>query len=247
MIYCIDIGHNLQGIDTGAVKGATKEDTLNYEIGVRVISRLLKYNNSVINSLTRARKAKTYAEALELRCDASNEGSADLFVSIHHNIDDGKGHGTEVWYMSENGRQVAEKICREMEKLGFKNRGAKKAGVDGKNLFVLRNTKAVAVLIEVAFIDNDGDMKRWSVERIASAITTALTGKTDIFTYIDPQRAERMTQIRLTQIFCNSMNIKDAEGKPLLIDGILGAKTRYCLQKLLIYLDKMQNTEYTRG
>ncbi|OFD76079.1 hypothetical protein BWGOE8_34000 [Bacillus mycoides] len=43
---------------------------------------------------------------------------------------------------------------------------------------MLANTKAPAILIELGFIDNDADMAKWNVDKIANSIVYALTGQT---------------------------------------------------------------------
>ena len=47
-----------------------------------------------------------------------------------------------------------------------------------QNLAVLNGTKAPAILIELGFIDNESDMAKWNVDKIANSIVYALTGQT---------------------------------------------------------------------
>jgi hypothetical protein len=108
----------------------------------------------------------------------------------------------------------------------------------------LKNTKAVAVLIEVCFIDNKKDMARWNADKITSAIATALTGKIDP-PLIDPV-AELKAKVQLIQIFCNGAGIRDEYNKTLIVDGLIGTNTRYCILKLIEYLNKLQ-TNTSRG
>ena len=56
--------------------------------------------------------------------------------------------------------------------LGYANRGIK----DGSSLYVLRHTKAKAILIECRFCDNSGDMNKFNAENIANAIVKGLVG-----------------------------------------------------------------------
>ena len=58
-------------------------------------------------------------------------------------------------------------------KLGFKNRGVK----DGSNLYVIKNTRCTAILIEVCFVDNkqDADLyNKLGYTKIAQAIYNAI-------------------------------------------------------------------------
>lgn len=90
-------------------------------------------------------------------CNTSNAWNANLFVSIHCNASATRtARGTETWYWygSNNGRILATCINSEILSLvnGLWNRGVK----DG-NFYVLRNTDAPAVLVELAFLDNNDD------------------------------------------------------------------------------------------
>ena len=91
---------------------------------------------------------------------ASNHSDADVFLSIHCNACNGSANGTEVWhfYGSGAGETLARCIQNQIvDALGTVDRGTKgaKPGVNG--LYVLSNTDAVAVLVELAFIDHEGD------------------------------------------------------------------------------------------
>lgn len=97
---------------------------------------------------------------------ALSEG-ADLFVSIHLNA--GGGHGSEVytWKRRQTPRAVA--VLRNLSDLGFSNRGVK----DGSELYVIKNTKCEALLIEVCFVGSDIDyslLHTHATEKIAKAI-----------------------------------------------------------------------------
>jgi N-acetylmuramoyl-L-alanine amidase len=60
-----------------------------------------------------------------------------------------------------------------MSKLGFRNRGIK----DGRNLYVVKNTYAKAILVELFFLDNYTDRKLYlalGADKIATAISEAI-------------------------------------------------------------------------
>ncbi|MFE9082161.1 N-acetylmuramoyl-L-alanine amidase C-terminal domain-containing protein, partial [Bacillus mobilis] len=70
---------------------------------------------------------------------------------------------------------LAAKVSAQLSKdIGWSNRGAKKR----TDLYVLNETKAPAILIELGFIDNESDMEKWDVDKIANSIVYALTGQT---------------------------------------------------------------------
>lgn len=99
--------------------------------------------------------------SLEEICNQANASGADLFISIHCNsFVDLDAKGTETWACagSSAGHALANYIQSQIvDALGTVDRGVKTAmpGVNG--LYVLTNTDAPAVLVELAFISNDED------------------------------------------------------------------------------------------
>jgi N-acetylmuramoyl-L-alanine amidase len=113
------------------------------------------------------KSANNLKEAVQL----ANNKNADLFVSIHLNAGGGQGCEAYTW----KGQQVAQavKVCSYLKKLGFKNRGVK----DGSGLYVIKNTKCTAILIEVCFVDNLQDaelFKSVGYSNIAKCIYNAI-------------------------------------------------------------------------
>lgn len=112
---------------------------------------------------------------LGMVCDTSNEWGADLFVSLHCNASQGRNaRGTETWYKSFNGQQLANYIQSQIVRsTNTIDRGVKQS--DG--LWVLRSTDAVAVLVEMAFIDNDDDLAfmNENLDKIVRAIARGIT------------------------------------------------------------------------
>ena len=102
-----------------------------------------------------------------------NSHSADLNISIHLNA--GGGTGTEVLYYpgSAEGQAMAAKVSAKIASaFGWKDRGAK----GRSDLYVLKNTKAVAILVECCFVDSQADAAAWSADKCAKAIVEAVTG-----------------------------------------------------------------------
>ena len=85
--------------------------------------------------------------------DVANYWNADIFVSVHCNAADGHAKGTETFYFSDEGAQLADCIQNQIvSKLGTVDRGIKAA-----NFYVIKHTNCPAVLVETAFIDNVDD------------------------------------------------------------------------------------------
>lgn len=111
-----------------------------------------------------------------------NAHKVDRDISIHFNSGrddvngDGDNAGVEVWLYDDSDPQLvkeAERICANIAKLGFDNRGVKFS----KNLYVLRNTKAKAMIIECCFVDDKDDVdlyRKVGSRAIAKAIVEGL-------------------------------------------------------------------------
>ena len=120
------------------------------------------------------------SDSLREVVSASNRADTDVFISIHCNACNGMAQGTETWhyYGSTEGEKLARCIQNQIvDALGTVDRGVKdaKPGVNG--LYVLNNTDAVAVLVELAFIDHAGDAKLLREQRneFARAIARGVT------------------------------------------------------------------------
>lgn len=123
------------------------------------------------------------------KCNSHNGISLD--VSIHLNSGrndkkgDGKTGGVEVLCYSTGVKQVAKNIADSISgTFGYSLRSddttpSGYAGVKiDKGLYVLRSTKAKAVLIECCFVDDKDDANKWNADKCAKAIVKGITGKT---------------------------------------------------------------------
>jgi N-acetylmuramoyl-L-alanine amidase len=119
-------------------------------------------------------KANTNSAYLKQVVKSSNNSGAELFLSIHCNAYAAHtGHGVECWTYKGTQHTAAKKICSNMAKLGFRNRGIK----DGRNLYVVKNTTAKAILVEMFFLDIYKDRKLYldlGADKIAQAIADAI-------------------------------------------------------------------------
>ena len=146
-------GHALDGNpDPGACGFGLRECDVAKSVAELVEQYLTAAGVEVVGNLQ--------SDSWEEVVDASNESEADLFISIHCNACNGNARGTEVWYYhrSANGELLADCIRNQIvDALGTADRGSKgaKPGING--LYVLNNTGATAVLVELAFIDNEHD------------------------------------------------------------------------------------------
>ncbi|WP_285816025.1 N-acetylmuramoyl-L-alanine amidase [Thomasclavelia cocleata] len=170
MKIAINCGHTLEGPGSGA-KGILNESIETRNVGERLI-RLLKNNGHEVINCT-VDKANSQMEYLKKTVELANREDVDYFISIHFNA--GGGKGIEVYTYKGKILQPALNICKDIELLGFNNRGIK----EGSNLYVINKTKAKSILVEVCFVDSD-DANRYLVlgpSRIAEAIYRGISNE----------------------------------------------------------------------
>lgn len=167
----INCGHTLNGAGYGAT-GLIRESIWTRIIGYAVSAELMRRGHIVYNCTVD--RAKTTNQYLQNTVNLANDSDIDYFISIHLNASaDHKGQGVEC--LTYNGIRLSKAVgvCTELSKDGFKNRGVK----DGSGLFVIKRTKATAILIECFFCDNGEDIKTaggLDYEKIATAICDGL-------------------------------------------------------------------------
>ena len=165
MKIVINAGHTKSGTGTGAA-GLLNESKETRKIAYEVMRLLVDTKHEVVPAVF-DKSSNNLKEAVDL---ANNE-KADLFVSIHLNA--GGGSGCEAYTWKGQKVKQAINICKELNALGFKNRGVK----DGSGLYVIKKTNMVAILIEVCFVDNKADYelyKKLGVNKIANTIVNGL-------------------------------------------------------------------------
>ena len=137
-----------------------------------LIPKLKALGHTVYNSTVD--KANTNNAYLKQVVKSSNNSGAELFLSIHCNASAAHtGYGVECWTYKGTQHTAAKNICSNMAKLGFRNRGVK----DGRNLYVVKNTTAKAILVEMFFLDIYKDRKLYldlGADKIAQAIADAI-------------------------------------------------------------------------
>lgn len=107
----------------------------------------------------------------------ANISNLDLFFSIHFNSGANDPQGSEVCVYSLNSEEAnyGSKICKNLNTLGFKNRGVKVR----TDLAETVNIKCPSMVIEVCFVqESDGKLyKELGVEKIARAIANAIDSR----------------------------------------------------------------------
>ncbi|MBO0992604.1 N-acetylmuramoyl-L-alanine amidase family protein [Bacillus sp. SD088] len=164
----IDPGHG--GEDNGAtgVSGQFEKDfTLSLS---KKVEKLLKQESGIEVFMTRTDDSYISQES-RYRPKYANKLNADLFISIHGNtFSDPDVSGTETFYYHKNSRLLAEVIQKHVvEATGFKDRGVQK-----QNLFVVKDTKMPAALIEVGYLTNPQNESKMWTDDFQSGIATSI-------------------------------------------------------------------------
>ena len=156
-----------------------------------------------------------------------NSHSADLDVSIHFNAaandpaGDGSTTGTEVLVYSASSAAApyAANICAAIAALGFRNRGVK----ERPGLYVLKHTRAPALLVECCFVDDADDAAIYSPEAMAAAIVQGITGQAAPATPAEQPETPAQPEGYPAQ-FQRWLN--EGYGAGLDVDGLWGPKTK---------------------
>ena len=165
MRIVINAGHTKLGAGTGA-SGILNESKETRKIAYELMKLLVDTNHIVIPAVF-----DKHNNNLMAAVETANNNDADLFISIHLNA--GGGQGCEAYTYKGKQLTQAVKACNNIAALGFRNRGVK----DGSKLYVIKNTKMPAVLIEVCFVDNKQDATLYNkvgYSKIANAIYQAI-------------------------------------------------------------------------
>ncbi len=170
----INCGHTVSGKGCGAV-GLINESEHTRLVGYALMELLKEAGVEVVDCTIDS--AGTKQEYLEKAVITANTNELDLFISIHFNASASHtGHGVEIYTYKGQAYQEAEAVSRHIAQLGYKNRGIKA----GDNLFVIRKTKAKAMLIEVCFCDNRKDVdiyqRTGGYRSIAQAVFNGVCG-----------------------------------------------------------------------
>lgn len=149
----VDAGHG--GGDAGAVNGSRYEKDATLIMAMKVTNRLRNAGFEVTMTRNDDR-----ALTLQRRCDVSNRHKADAFISIHCNSATNKeAHGIETWRYSKVGA-TTKALAANIQAAMIEGTGAKDRGVKENAFYVLKNTKAPAVLLEIGFISNADEVQK---------------------------------------------------------------------------------------
>lgn len=203
--YNIHAGHCPQGQGASGAVGFLQESIENRKVKNRVISALKNAGHTVYDCTDDTNcTANQNLQRIVSKCNAHN---VDLDVSIHLNA--GGGTGVEVWCYDGKTADIASAICEKVSTaLGIPNRGVKHS----KGLYVLKNTKSPALLVECCFVDSQNDADKWDTDKCGDAIASAIIGKSIQGADFKPQPAS------------NAPKPSKPSGNPIIRDGQVHAR-----------------------
>lgn len=234
-------GHNAR---VPGASGLINEVTEDRKIKDLVISKLQALGHTVYDCTDDAGASQSAnLSNIVAKCNAQ---AVDLDVSIHFNAGagdtggNGKTTGTEALVYAGTGKAAAyaAAICDAIATLGFKNRGVKVR----PDLYVLRHTKAPALLVECCFVDDADDVALYDADQMATAIVRGITGQAvPGGTTTQESTADTTAQSSPAQ-FQSWLNAGYSAG--LTEDGLWGPKTR---KAATAALQAELNAQFSKG
>lgn len=165
----LGVGHG--GSEPGAVANGFVEKDLNLTIALACRDELERHGVNVLMSRTKDENDTLTEEIRE--CNAYNP---DLAVDIHNNA--GEGDGCEAFYYHKGGtgKTLAQNILANLILIGQNSRGIKtRLNSSGTDYYgFIRETKAPAVIVECAFLDNKTDLQIIDTEAEQKAMGVAI-------------------------------------------------------------------------
>ena len=183
MIIGVDMGHTLSGAGTGA-RGYVEDTVKNREVGNRLMAMLKEKGHTVINCTVDKSSNDLYD-----RVRKANAQKLDLFISLHLNAfkstTSEMGVETHIYNGNYSGKEANRKYAQAIQTALVQDVKWIDRKVKESNFYVVRETVAPAVLVELGFCDSQGDMNKWNTEKIAAALFRGITGTAYVAPVVD--------------------------------------------------------------
>ena len=168
------VGHSrLKNGSYTSAQGVCNEYKYNKKLSTYVVKNLRKKGYTVDRIVCPEKKFKSSKEEYNYKIPRLNSVKYDLVVELHLNASEIlTANGTEVFYYtnSKEGKKIAVQVQKQLATL-FRDRGVKQTN----NLYILRDTKAVAILVESFFCTNKSDYKKANYKKVASLISDGIS------------------------------------------------------------------------
>lgn len=177
MKILLTVGHSI--LKTGACTSADGRPyggVLEYAYNKSIVNRAAAYlrqaGHTVDVLICPELQFSRSTEEKEYKVPKVNAGGYDLVAELHLNASAlHNGRGCEVLYISDAGKKVAQRIQERLTAV-FKDRGV----AYRDNLYMLTQTKPVAVMIESFFCDNSADCELAEKTDVALLIAEGIHG-----------------------------------------------------------------------
>ncbi len=165
----IGVGHG--GKDPGAVANGLHEKAVNLAIALSCKEVLVRHGVQV--KLSRETDEE---DTLIQEINECNAYAPDYAVDIHNNAGGGDGVEAFYHYKGGDGKTLAQNVVDAVVAIGQNSRGIKtKLGADGRDYYgFIRQTKAPAIIVECAFLDNATDVQTVNTTAGQQAMGTAI-------------------------------------------------------------------------
>ena len=156
----IDAGHG--GYDVGSISNFDDyEKDINLDIALLVGKQLKSYGYNVVYTRTSDSVSwpSNNKKDLQARCNLAQKKNADLFISIHLNSSEYDASGYEIYcdFNNKTTVKLSKSILTQLDQLDYSyNRGL--LDTNDTPLYVVKNNKVDAILIEAGFISDDSDL-----------------------------------------------------------------------------------------
>lgn len=191
-VIVLDPGHG--GKDPGAVaKDKTYESDLVWEYAAKAQESLEKAGYTVYLTRTKDNSCIDYKksqEDLACRVALAEKVGGDIFISIHADSNPVKSfRGTVTFYNArddfdgvqnpypQESKLLAELVQGQVQPI----MGSRNRGIDNRNYFVNRKSTVPSVLIELAVMSNDSDLKLLKQDKRKDNFAKALTTAVDLY------------------------------------------------------------------
>ncbi|WP_052345828.1 N-acetylmuramoyl-L-alanine amidase [Paucisalibacillus sp. EB02] len=162
----IDAGHG------GGDPGAVKDDVYEKNITLSTAKKLAEYLEQEGATVNFTRKDDTFI-SLQNRVKQSNTHKTDVFISLHYDyFSDSSVNGINTYYSnSTTSGNLAKEIHTALtNNLDMSDRGIRKEGY-----YVLAHNQNPAVLLELGFMTNPGDLEKMQTEEYQESVAKAIT------------------------------------------------------------------------
>ena len=166
----IDPGHG--GEDPGAVVNFSEKHEADHTLTTAL---LVKKELEAMGAKVILTRTSDTSVSLAERAEISNKNNANAFISIHFDSsEDDSASGTTAYYYSDKSESLSQTVNKYLSRnLPLKNQGSR-----FQNFMVLRDNARPSILLELGYLNNQGDNKVISSEEyqqnIAKSIANAL-------------------------------------------------------------------------